>query len=159
MTRRPTALLLLLVTATLLAGCGSADADEPGTMRVEQVAVDEPANPAMAAVRLVIANGTDADDRLESVTSEVAASVTIHESRTVDGLATMTPRDAVEVAANSTVTFEAGGLHVMLEEIHEPLVVGESFTMTFHFAQAGAVDATAIVVDPSTTPESEHDHG
>ncbi len=162
MFRHPVSLTLFLVTVVLLAGCGSDDAAGDaggGAIRVEQVNVDVPANPDVAAVRLVVDNGTDSDDTLESVTSEVSSTAAIHESKTVNGLATMVPRPSVTVAARSTVTFAPGGLHVMLEGIEEPLAEGDTFTITFHFARSGAVDATAIVVAPGTTDDSEHDHG
>lgn len=166
MSRRPLVLLALLASAALLVGCGSGDdAAEAGTpkggVRVEAVTVDEPPVPDQAALRMVIVNDTTADDVLESVATDVAGSTSIHESSIEGGMATMTPRAAVPVVAGARVTFAPGGLHVMLEDLVRPIEVGDTFEVTLHFARAGAVDATAEVVEAGsvTAEDLEHDHG
>ena len=115
---------------------------------------------AQAALRFVIDNGTGTDDTLESVTTDVAGSSTIHESALSGGMATMKARDSVAVPAGSKVTFAPGGLHVMLEDLRRPLEVGDTFDVTLHFARAGSVTVTAKVVSPGAmTDDQEHDHG
>lgn len=157
----------LFVLPALLAGCGSDDvgAREPtadaGSMRIEQLTVDEPLVPDVAALRLVVVNETGQADTLRSVTSEVASSVSIHESETVDGMATMIERPSVALPVGATVTFAPGGLHVMLEDLQRTLVDGDTFPVTFHFDRAGEVEATATVVPLGsvTADDLEHDHG
>lgn len=162
MSRRSTSLVLLLAAATLLAGCGSSDADArpSATIRIEQLTVDKPPNPEVAALRFLIVNDTGTDDTLVKVTSEVAGSLTFHQSETRDGMATMIPREQIEVPAGSTVTFAPGGLHVMLEGLHRTLAEGDTFPVTFHFTDAGAVQATATVVPLGsvTADDLEHAH-
>lgn len=163
MSHRSTSLVLLLAAAALLAGCGSSDADArpEGSVTIEQLTVDEPANPTVAALRFRIVNATGTDDVLTEVTSEVSPSLSIHESVERDGLATMVERPTVDVPAGSTVTFAPGGLHVMVEDLERSLVEGDTFPVTFHFSKAGPVTATATVVPLGsvTADDLEHAHG
>jgi len=106
-----------------------------------------PARPAAnAAGYLVIDNGSDKPDRLIEITSPVARSVSIHESRVVGGLATMTALGGVAIPARTMVRFEPGGLHLMLETLRRPLSVGERVPVTLWFAVAGKVHASLRVV-------------
>lgn len=167
MSRRPTTFLALLIGAALLVGCGSdgggaAEAEAPADgLQVVAVTADEPPIPEQAALRFVIVNGTTEDDVLQSVSTEVAAATSIHESSIDGGMARMTPRDSVPVVAGARVTFAPGGLHVMLEDLKQPLAVGDTFPVTLHFEHAGDVEVTAEVVEPGsvTADDLEHAHG
>jgi copper(I)-binding protein len=147
----------LLVGAT---ACGSDDGGRAsaqgqvpatGEITVVDAAIDRPLNPATAAVRMVIRNGTGTADTLESVRSSVSEHATIHRSETDgEGRAVMTTQDALDVPARSSVTFEPGGLHVMLTGIDRPLEVGDEVELTLEFEEAGPVTATADVVELGT---------
>ena len=154
------------------AACGSGDGgnsaaaqgdDQPtGSIVVEDATVDWPANPSVAAVRMVVRNGTAKPDTLLSVSSPVAKTATVHRSDTdAEGRATMTPEDELAIPARSAVTFEPGGLHVMLTGITEDLQVGDDVDLSLTFEHAGTVTATAEVVEPGTAgdaTEGSHDH-
>jgi hypothetical protein len=71
--------------------------------------------------------------------------VGIHETLMQDGVAEMGPVEGVDVPAGTTVTFEPGGYHVMLEDMAEPLEVGATVTITLTFEQAGDVTIDADV--------------
>lgn len=159
---------LLLVGAT---ACGSGDGGkasaqvddpQPKVVHVEDATIDWPANPETAAVRMVIANGTDVDDTLVSVSSPVAERTSIHRTETDDdGNSTMTEQDELPVPADSEVTFAPGGLHVMLDGITDDLQVGDEVDLTLQFEHAGTVQATAEVVEPGSVgddSEGTHDH-
>ena len=146
--RRP--LLVLLACAVLaLAACGSdgggaTPAEASGSLRVLDATVDAPANPKVAAMRLVVDNGTATDDLLVGASSPDAESVTIHRS-VVDsaGRAVMVEAPAVPIAARSTVRFDPGGLHVMLTGLRRTLEVGDTVPVTLRFRHAGAVRVRA----------------
>ena len=58
----------------------------------------------------------------------------IHKSEVKDGVATMSPVDLVEIAPGQTVTFEHGGLHIMLMGPEGPVAMGEVVRLTLQFA-------------------------
>lgn len=155
---------LALVALVVLAGpglsaCGSGDgASASGSLTVVEVSVDRPINPEQTAVRLVVDNASATADVLESVSSPAAGQVSVHRSVTDDrGLSTMERVDGLGIPARSEVTFEPGGLHLMLEDLTGELAVGDRVPLTFTFAEAGAVSAEGIVTEPGV-PAEEHDH-
>lgn len=168
---RPSFAALLAVGALLLVGSGcSADASAsggdgptttlaPGPLAVVGATIDRPANPRLAAVRFEVRNPTREDDRLLAVSSASADEVSIHRSETdAQGRATMVAQEGgVLVRAGSVVTFEPGGLHVMLDGIADPLEVGDRVPLTFEFEGAGTVNATATVVEAGTVGQEGHD--
>lgn len=104
-------------------------------------------------------------DRLLSVTSPVAGTIEIHESRVVDGVMQMRalPKGLV-LPAGKTVALAPGGTHLMLFALQAPLVTGQSVPLTLKFERAGEV-ATALKVEPRepapaepATDHSQHQH-
>ncbi len=66
----------------------------------------------------------------------------------------------LDVPAGATVMFETGGLHVMLTDLTEDLVEGDTVPMTLTFEEAGAVAVTVDVVAPGHDADmEERDHG
>lgn len=86
-----------------------------------------------------------AADTLTAVSTPVAASAMLHQSKTENGISSMTPVEALPIAAGGTVTLAPGGYHIMLEGLKQPLKAGDSFPLTLTFAHAGAVTATVTV--------------
>lgn len=164
MTPRSRILLALVAVASLVgvAGCSSdgsstADAAPADAISVQFPMVDRPANPSVAAVRMVVHNPTDEADSLIGVSSPVARTATIHRSQTDSaGRSTMVAQRSLRIAARSDVYFEPSGLHVMLTGITEPLAIGDRVPLTLTFRHAGTVTATAKVVAPGTIPEVDH---
>lgn len=153
------ALLVAALVALPLAGCGSSDAPSKagGRLRVLGATVEVPPNPKVAAVRLVIDNGTDTDDELVAVSTPAAARASVHRS-TVDseGRATMAPVDVLPIPAGSKVTLAPGGLHVMLEDLTEPLEAGTTIDLRLTFQRSG-VRTTSVEVVPTGTGSDEND--
>ncbi|WP_426572364.1 copper chaperone PCu(A)C [Aquihabitans sp. McL0605] len=160
------ALVVGLCLVAGAAGCGSGSgsgtasaAADDGKVSVQAPTVDWPANPSVAAVRMVIRNGTGTDDELLSVASPVAKTVTVHRTQTdAEGRSTMVEQPKLAIPARSSVTFEPGGLHVMLTGITDDLQVGDDVPLTLTFEHAGTVTATAKVIQPGSAPEGTHDH-
>lgn len=167
MSRRPRPLALALLgslSLVSLAACGraGASADASGgdvTVVAGQVAV--PANPDQAAARFVIRNTTAVDDELVGVSSPDADLVAVHRSE-VDpqGRAVMSEVAGLPVPARSEVTFEPGGLHVMLTGLHHRLRVGGTVSLRLEFAEAGTRRVELDVVDGATMAMGDgHGHG
>lgn len=156
MTRLRLLLLPLLVAGALgLAGCGSGDGAEGGAsgarIRITDATLDWPANPELAAVRMRIHNDGGEADELVGASSDAATSSMVHRSTTDEaGRATMDMVAGLPVPARSTVIFEPGGLHLMLDGLTRELEVGDEVEITLLFRDAGPVSATARVVEPGS---------
>ena len=136
-----------LVPLVIAVSCGNSDGAADGKLTVRSVRIDEPVNGRSAVVRMVIENGTATDDELLSVTTPEAASATMHRSEIdAEERSTMADMDTVVVPAGESTVFQAGGLHVMLEQFTKPLAVGTKVHLTLTFARAGVRTVTSVVV-------------
>ena len=133
---------------------------------------NSPMEATNGAAYLAITGGTS-DDQLvaASVDATVAGKVELHETvaagesgdgsmgapTTVAGdtmTATtlapameMRPVEAIDVPAGKKVELKPGGYHIMLLDLVQPLVVGDSFDLTLTFAEAGEQVVTVEVKD------------
>jgi hypothetical protein len=99
-----------------------------------------------AAAYLYISNSGDSD-RLLDVRSERARSVEIHTTQEQSGMMRMSQLDSLAVPANSDLQLGPGGYHLMLVEISDTFVHGDSVLMTLMFEKAGAMDVNFTVRD------------
>jgi periplasmic copper chaperone A len=65
----------------------------------------------------------------------------------MDGSMSMRQVERIELPAGQPVELRPGGLHVMLLDLPEPLVDGESFTLTLSLASGGEVEVEVEVRD------------
>lgn len=142
---------LLITLLLLLASCQPAVSGSGTTT----LAVRDPwARPAKAehmhmgmtsAVYFVVVNeGPDAD-ALIGATTDVAGRVELHETRRRGDVMEMSPVSEVEIPPRGQVTFQPGGLHVMLMDLKRDLKVGDSFSLTLRFRKAGDIKITVHV--------------
>ena len=103
---------------------------------------------AMAGAGYVtILNSGTVDDTLIGVEADFPR-VMMHDSKTVDGVASMLALDAVTIPAGETVTFAPGGMHVMFMGLNgDPLEAGEEVPATLIFENAGRLDVVFKVED------------
>ncbi len=137
------AAFLLVIT---VASCGPSN----GTL----TAADAWARPMPAgqngAVYFMIRNDSKIDDQLLAVTSNIALAAEMHLSTmNEDGVMSMARQDSVEAPAGERVTFEPGGLHVMLIDLQQDLTSGETFPIVLSFQQAGDI---ALQVEVKASP-------
>ena len=69
---------------------------------------------------------------------------------------------SVEVPAQGAVSFEPGGLHLMLIGLKEPLVAGKGFPLTLVFREAGEIEVTVEITTggaPDRSDHGNHEHG
>jgi copper(I)-binding protein len=136
-------LLCLLGLAVGLAACAAPG--EGGGLAVSGAWVRSSAMMDRAgAAYLVIENG-GAADRLVSVSSDVAATIELHETKDVGGMMEMAPVDGIAVPAGGQVELKPGGLHIMLIGLTRELAPGDEVRLTLNFEQAGAVEVAAEV--------------
>ena len=115
--------------------------------------------PAVApngAAYFQVENGGNEASRLVSASSPIADRAELHTHEMDGGVMKMRHVRSVEVPAQSMVSFEPGGLHVMLVGLREPLVGGGSFPLSLEFAQAGTIDVTVEITAEGPTRHSGH---
>lgn len=120
-------------------------------------------NAPTGAAFMMIENHSDKDDRLLSVTSDVAAKTELHTHKEdANGMMQMLHvMEGFVVPAGGHLMLERGGNHVMLMGLSKSLVQGDAFTLTLTFQNAGDVEVT-VPVDldrkPETMGEMDHSH-
>ena len=92
---------------------------------------------------LTITNQGSTADKLTRVSSPVSGRGEVHEMATKDGIMTMRELpNGLEIPAGQSVTLKPGGLHLMFQDLKQPLKQGEPFEATLTFEKAGSVKAT-----------------
>ncbi|WP_431871639.1 copper chaperone PCu(A)C [Nocardiopsis eucommiae] len=137
---------------------GGAEAD---AIIVEDAWIPEPANPEVGVVYLAITN-TDASaaDAVVEVRTDASPEAELCTTETTEsGAAVMRTLDEIPVPAGGTTTFVDGGYHVMVNDIPEPLAVGDSVTVTLGFASGTEVALDVPVQEMTGPTPDEADHG
>ena len=97
-------------------------------------------NAPVAGGFMTITNTGETDDRLISATSEVAGHMEIHEmTMNGDVMQMRELADGLVIPAGETLTLKPGSFHLMFMQLKQPLVQGESVSVTLTFEQAGTV--------------------
>ncbi len=110
-----------------------------------------PPDAKMGVVYFMLTNKSAAADTLTGASTPVAASATLHVSAMDGGISKMRDLPSVAVKPGTDVTFQPGGMHVMLEGLKQALTAGQSFPLTLHFEKAG--DVTTTVSVSKTAPD------
>ena len=111
-----------------------------------------------AAMFLTITN-EGAADKLTHAKAENVKTVEIHETSMEGSVAKMTPVKDVAIEANKTVTFEHGGLHLMLVDLpHGGLKEGQTVKVTLSFEKAGDMVLEVPVVSDTHQGASHGTH-
>ncbi|MBC7269990.1 MAG: copper chaperone PCu(A)C, partial [Streptomyces sp.] len=110
----------------------------------------QPVSDSLAAGFLTVTNDGGDDDTLESVTSDIAGEVTVHETvgqsmREVDGL---------DVPAHGKLVLESGGNHLMFEQLKRKPKEGETVSVVLHFAHTDPVTVEMPVKPMTYRPAS-----
>ena len=148
-------LMVVLMLVSLLASALPAAAQSDAATCDAVLLVDgwvratPPGAPNGAAYGLVV-NLSGEPDTLIGASSDVASVVELHEMVMGEGdVMQMRPlADGIEVPAGDFVALEPGGLHIMLIDLQQPLVAGESVDLVLTFALHGELALTLPVVDP-----------
>jgi len=104
----------------------------------------------VAAVYLTLTGGPSGD-QLTGASTDRAAMAHLHSMQESGGMARMRGIDGVEVPAGRTVALAPNGRHLMLMGLKDPLVAGERFTLTLHFA-SGSERVVEVHVQAPTAP-------
>ena len=97
-----------------------------------------------AAYMAVINNGAAADHLVGAATA-VAEKVQFHQDTEDNGVSRMREIPRVDLAPGAKIVFKPGEMHMMLVGMKQPLVQGQSFSLTLRFEKAGNVEITVPV--------------
>jgi copper(I)-binding protein len=135
--------ITLILVLTLLTGCGSK------ALSVSDIWARPGAMGGNSAIYMIIDNPTSGDEVLLSAESDIASAVELHKSMmSADGTMMMQQQENIPVAANSQVSLQPGGLHIMLIGLNKDLAVGDTFSVTLHFQTAGDQTSEVTVKEP-----------
>ncbi|MDY0248799.1 MAG: copper chaperone PCu(A)C [Pseudomonas sp.] len=120
-----------------------------------------PPTAPVGAAFLTVRNHSDQTDRLLRAESAIAEITELHAHLHEGDVMRMVKVDAIDIPAHSDLTLEPGGYHIMLINLHKPLVAGQQLPLSLYFEQAGQVDVTVQIKnsDAGTSvaqPEMDH---
>jgi periplasmic copper chaperone A len=103
---------------------------------------------ATSAAYMTLRNAGQQADRLIEVRSNIAEVVETHLTETIDGVASMSRVDGIDVPASGSVDLEPGGLHIMFINLNQDLNAGDTVRLTLVFEKSGEMDVSAPVRAP-----------
>jgi copper(I)-binding protein len=103
--------------------------------------------------------GGEKPDALVGVSTPIAATAEMHQSFTQGGVMRMRGVASLPIKPGAMVTFAPGGYHIMLMDLKQPLVAGQSFPLTLKFAHQAPLTVD-VQVRPIGTAAAmgDHDH-
>lgn len=140
--------LSLALLAVLAAACNGASPVSGSDLVISDIwARESPAVGGNGAIFMQIENTGKADDALVAASSGVSSAVELHETQMENDVMRMrpVPGQRIEIPAGSQVTLQPGGLHIMLIDLKQPLVAGDSFDITLRFENMGERTLTVAV--------------
>lgn len=141
--------LALLIT---LSACSA-----PGEMEVHQAWVRPTAQGENAAVYLTIHNHSTTEDELTGATATVTDTVEIHESKMENDVMHMNKIASLPIAADEEIIFTPGGLHIMLIDIKQELILGEHIGITLSFKNHEGIVVEVHIEDSMPEEDDGHD--
>lgn len=89
--------------------------------------------------------------RLVGVSSPVAGVAEVHEMKMEGDVMKMRALDGLDLPAGKTVELKAGGYHVMLMDLKQPLTAGRTVPLTLRFKNAKGVESKLDITVPVST--------
>ena len=106
-------------------------------------------------VYLTIDNQGDAPDRLIAASVDFADEVEIQAPVVEDGVLRTATVQAVKIAPGQTLTFQPGGIHLVLQSVQRTFEHGQHFDLALTFERAGTVEVEVEIEEP----DHEHEEG
>jgi len=155
--KSPTTLARLLVLLTglsvMLMACGI------GKIETHQAWARAAMKGENSAVYFVLHNHSTRPDELIGAACDCAQTVEIHESVMEAGAMKMQPVASIPLDPGAEVTFQPGGLHVMLINLTRDLKAGDSINLVLKFKNTGALTIKVPVKEAGSGMEGEdHQH-
>lgn len=137
---------ILLTAVMFFSFAGNAAAASENIEVANAWARATPPSAKMGAAYLTIKNTGSKEDRLKSVTTEVASSPQIHTMTMDNGVMQMRGlTEGLVISADGEAVLSPDGTHIMLIGLKQPLVEGQKIDLLLHFETAGTVKVTADI--------------
>jgi len=98
------------------------------------------------AAYVEINNSSKVADKLLNVWSPAVKSVSVHQTKEVDGLLTMLEASNISIPPMGKLVLQPGGYHLMLMGLKNSLKENETLTINFEFEKAGVLPVTFNVL-------------
>ena len=135
-------LLMLLLAACTASGNGE--------LTITNVQANLTLPTETGSVWLEISNGTSEDEALTGAVIDGCGVIELHDMVMEDDVMMMQAVEGgqIPIPAGETVELKRGGLHMMCFDKTGSFAEGDEVGITLEFANAGAVEATGVVVAP-----------
>lgn len=120
----------VIVLVCLLSACAD-NSDAPLLVR-DVVITETIPGQSMSAGFMTFENNSDDVIVIDTISSDRFARVAIHETTIEDGIARMRPLDTLSIPANSSITLERGGIHLMLMKPEAREASDKSVSLSFY---------------------------
>jgi periplasmic copper chaperone A len=121
-----------------------------GDLRISHAWTYEVAKMAHAVdVYLTIDNKGGSADRLIAASVDFSDEVQIQAPVLENGVLKTTTVQAVEIAPGQTLTFQPGGVHLVLQSVQRTFEHGQHFDLALTFEKAGSVQVEVEIEEPA----------
>jgi len=144
----------LLLSVALASFSPLATADAGVVVHGAWIPEAPPVAQVMAAY-MVVQNTSSKSITITGVSCDAFGMVMMHRTVTENGVSRMIHEDRLTVAPGSTLSFQRGGLHVMLMQPRHGFKLGDKVPMTLELADQRKIPFTAIV-KPATLDDDAH---
>jgi copper(I)-binding protein len=112
---------------------------------------------AIEVYMTILNTGTEADE-LIAATTRFSGPGKLQATTLQDGALRVVEAPTFELAPGQAVSFQPGGITLVLPGVQRVLREGDHFHMTLEFAQAGAITVDVNVEGPVEADDHDHDH-
>ena len=120
---------------------------------------EAPPNAAVMAAYLTLHNHSAKTYTLVSVSSPAFSRVEMHRTEQHDGMTKMLPVSRVMLSTNGSVSFQPGGMHLMLMKPKKHLKSGDSISLTLFFTDESSLKISVPVKKATGGDGHEMHHG
>lgn len=134
------------ITALLIA-CGGPEASPPrrpvaaaADLEIYDAYAPAPAAPDVGSLYFTVVNSGSAPDTLLAIASSAGGNALLHDMIQEAGSMRMHPTGPMPIAAHDSLRLKPGGYHVMLSDLSQRPLVGDTMRVVLTFARAGAIE-------------------
>ncbi len=100
------------------------------------------------AVFFEITNKSEKEEFLIRSTTPISKVIEFHQHTNENRIMRMKKIDSISIKHNSKVSLSPGGLHIMLIDLKQPLIEGETFPLTLFFKNSGDITISVPILGP-----------
>lgn len=149
--------LFLACLFLIFSGSGVCLANDAAIIAVENAYIRASIPGASNSSAYMTLNNLSSNKRaLIGASSSVSARIEIHEHTMTEGMMRMRQKGMVEILSQASVTFQPSGFHLMVFDLKQPLVAGESIMITLMFDDQTKVNIDFPIESIKKTKQHQH---